>query len=780
MSSDRTKVPYQDPVSDPGQWQPQLFPTKPASDVTIERKDAHARSQGARRVNSQMCSAALSNSRKKPASSTSRMFPLPLLTQFNMAVAYSYVRNLEERVVQLEDRLGQLSSPSGHQATDAWDLNAHHSMKSAGIADSTGSDHRGALPGSQGSALESEVTNLSLDATADRYLGSSSGVSFARLTQAVLRRLKPDQYPFSFEVGQSDRVSGRNALDDSVLAEMPPRRSFYPQYPSCLPPKDRAYQLADYYWAHNHTLYPFLRKTWFMNLLGNMYSDQDHDLYSSPSWLYTMWMVFAIGSTCWSSIVPDASESESTHSYNQAMLYFYDALSIEGTSALDSMLLQITYSFFNRVGGNTWYLVGSAIRLAIGLGLHAPNASARELPMDVQEYRKRIFWSLYMADRVVSISLGRPLGIRDDDIEVDLFSAVDDECIFPDRILPQPQLRESDLTVPLHVLALRRIASQIFDQVYSNRNRHLPTVDQKDIFSGLHTQLLEWRRTMPFPLPQCRSLQIPHTCTSWYDYNYYLHLIMLYRPSPLCPVLTLEKVDLIANASAMAIRHIEVMHNEERYSYNWITLFNVFSVALTLIYSITAQPDSLPIYLRRSDALSDLDRASRVLGNFAQKFPTVARCRNIVQGVSQRLRTLINSAHTADTNSDSSNDGRPRYLMSPTLVSGIDTTTPEAAQKTEPTSFPSFVTGNPVFDEIQNQVSSADYMDPATVSPEFDGTMSSLSDSGLPPNFHLAATMAPYGDATAQFMAVGLGFSETTDMDLDQAFMNFLDGTLNH
>lgn len=696
-----------------------------------------------------------------------------------MVAAHSYVRDLEARVIQLEDHLSRLTSSRSHQATSATELNAYHSMKGAGSADSRRPDHRGALQGSPVNVLESEMTKLSLDATADRYLGSSSGVSFARLTQAVLRRLKPDQYPFSFEVAQSDRLSGRDALDDSELAEMPRQRSIYPHYPSCLPPKDRAYQLADYYWAHNHTLYPFLRKNWFMNLLGNMYSDQDHDLYSSPSWLYTMWMVFAIGSTCWSSIVPDACESESTHSYNQAMIYFYDALSIEGTSALDSMLLQITYSFFNRVGGNTWYLVGSAIRLAIGLGLHAPNASAKELPMDVQEYRKRIFWSLYMADRVVSISLGRPLGIRDDDIEVDLFSAVDDECIFPDKILPQPQLRESDLTVPLHVLALRKIASQIFDQVYSNRNRHLPTVDQEATFSRLHTQLLEWRRTMPFPLPQCRSLQIPHTSTSWYDYNYYLHLIMLYRPSPLCPVLTLEKVDLIANASAMAIRHIEVMHNEQRYSYNWITLFNVFSVALTLIYSITAQPDSLPIYLRRSDALSDLDRASRVLGNFAQKFPTVARCRNIVQGVSQRLRALMNSAHTSDTNSGPSSDGRPQYLIGATLVAGINSTTPEAAQKTEPTSFPSFVTGNPLFDEIQNRVSSVEYMEQSTVTPEYEGTMSSISDSGLPQNFHLAATMAPYGDATAQFMAAGLGFSETSDMDLDQAFMNFLDGTLN-
>lgn len=133
----------------------------------------------------------------------------------------------------------------------------------------------------------------------------------------------------------------------------------------------------------------------------------------------------------------------------------------------------------------------------------------------------------------------------------------------------------------------------------------------------------------------------------------------------------------------------------------------------------------------------------------------------------------MRSAHSSDANGD-----RPS-LMGPTLVSGINAATPQAVQKAEPTSFPSFVTGNPLFDEIQNRVSSVEYLEPSAGTPEYDGTMSSISDSGLPQNFHLAATMAPYGDATAQFMAVGLGFGEAADMDLDQAFMNFLDGTLN-
>jgi len=55
--------------------------------------------------------------------------------------------------------------------------------------------------------------------------------------------------------------------------------------------------------------------------------------------------------------------------------------------------------------------------MAIGMGLH--NVSTYHgLSQDVVERRKRIFWSIYMMDRVVSIALGRPFAIHDDDIDV--------------------------------------------------------------------------------------------------------------------------------------------------------------------------------------------------------------------------------------------------------------------------------------------------------------------------------------------------------------------------
>ncbi|KAK0659314.1 Protein STB5 [Lasiodiplodia hormozganensis] len=683
----------------------------------------------------------------------------------------SYVRGLEQRVAKLEAQLRDPSStsPSPPLLADQgrrWSALVHSDL-ATDTSSAAGRVSRASTKDDRGDHLASELKQLSLEATADRYLGSSSGVSFARLTQAVLRRLKPDQHPFSFEVTQHDAPPPNESLPATSSIESEPSAL---QYPACLPPQEQAFRLAEYYWSHTHTLYPFVRKVWFMERLKTMYAETDpQGLETSAPWLYTMWMVFAIGSTTWSAIVPDGTESESARFFNNAMTYFYGALSSGNMAALDALLLQVSYSFFNRVGSNTWYLVGSAIRLAVGMGLHtAPNDTTRQLPLDVQEYRKRLFWSLYMMDRVVSISLGRPFGIRDDDVEVGLFTEVDDENILPDSILPQPPLKASEMAVPLHLLALRRIAGEIFEQVYSNKNRYLPPADRDEILRGLHAKLVEWRRTMPFPLPQARILQVPHTSTAWYDLNYYTHLIMLYRPSPLCPVLTLEKVHLIAEASAMAIRQIEIMHHDQRYAFNWLNLFNVFTVTLTLIYSITAQPEALSAYLQRSDALKDLERASSVLGNFATKFPTALKCRAIVHDVSQRLRTHMGPDNVADSSGDT------LLLNASARGPGV----PPDGLHMDEISFPSFTTGNLSFDELQNQVAAGTGYSPGASSAVGDShnTTSAMSDSGLPPDFRLAATTTPFGDAAAQFMAAGIGTVETADMDLDEEFMNLLGG----
>lgn len=248
------------------------------------------------------------------------------------------MRRLQLRVKQLEQELKRYQSAiidatQAQQSADGpsigtstlvgqQDIPSHTpgGVSAAGFSQASPAELANAAAGTSPESLETGVQLLSLEAVAERYLGSSSGLTFARLTQAVLRRLKPDFEPFSFTDGSQDPPAAVLSTDDSDVSE-PAARSSEPP----LPLEQDAYRLAEFYWYHSHTLYPFLRKEWFMENLRRIYADPSDPLMMSHSWLYTMWMVFAIGSTSLSSLML-SNETESVQYWRNAMSHFDQTL----------------------------------------------------------------------------------------------------------------------------------------------------------------------------------------------------------------------------------------------------------------------------------------------------------------------------------------------------------------------------------------------------------------------------------------------------------------------
>ncbi|KAJ9144235.1 Zn(2)-C6 fungal-type DNA-binding domain [Pleurostoma richardsiae] len=512
------------------------------------------------------------------------------------------------------------------------------------------SPHR-ATPGS----LVEGLKLLSLEAAAERYLGSTSGVSFARLTQMVLQRLSPDRAEFVFR-GRHEEEEVRQdqpLIPDALNSIMNNFKNSLTAYPTLfgdfslsdifeppdvlasleLPEEAHLQHLVEFYFAHSHTLYPIINQLEFTAALRQIHQNPQDQLARSPLWLFRIWIVLAIGATAHCS-VSLMEESEPMLYYNKAMQYFELALGYGDMAALEVITLQVSYSFFNQLGPNTWFLVGLAARMAVGMGLHAA-CTYDSMPPDLAERRKRVFFSIYMMDRVVSMALGRPFALHDDDIDVTPFMDVD---ITPDGILrpPRNSLQPSTMAIPLHILSLRRLASKIAKQVYSKT----PQVgDRDEVTRCLHNELIEWRRSVPFPLPDIHP-SVPHSSTSWYDFNFYTHLAMLYRPSPLFPTLDQSRVKILADAAAMSIRQAINMHRQKRFAYNWLNLLSVFTAALSLIYAVTAQPDNLVSVLKETGAVGDLNLVLELFGTLSIKYPTVEKIRTMLQEVVTRYNEL--------------------------------------------------------------------------------------------------------------------------------------------
>jgi hypothetical protein len=96
----------------------------------------------------------------------------------------------------------------------------------------------------------------------------------------------------------------------------------------------------------------------------------------------------------------------------------------EGKSMLQSLLLMSLWYGGRNEQRNTWYYTGLALSLAQIMGLHRePEDSHPE-----QHLRRRLWWSLYIRDRLIALGTRHPMRIRDDDYEVSMLSRQDFDC----------------------------------------------------------------------------------------------------------------------------------------------------------------------------------------------------------------------------------------------------------------------------------------------------------------------------------------------------------------
>ncbi|KAL4898684.1 fungal-specific transcription factor domain-containing protein [Aspergillus ambiguus] len=76
-----------------------------------------------------------------------------------------------------------------------------------------------------------------------------------------------------------------------------------------------------------------------------------------------------------------------------------------------------------------WKMLSHAVRLGQDMGLHR-SPRKFHLPSDQQTIRRRVWWCLYVMDRLLSMNLGRPLAIEDADCDVEMPSTAETTASF--------------------------------------------------------------------------------------------------------------------------------------------------------------------------------------------------------------------------------------------------------------------------------------------------------------------------------------------------------------
>lgn len=310
------------------------------------------------------------------------------------------------------------------------------------------------------------------------YVGPASGISFLfRVQRRVPQTLQPPPATSIFTFGDAPLPD----LDVSLFV---------------IPRQEETKRLLDRYFDFAAPTHRYLDRAtieaWhqeFHDTAGCMTRGDD-----VPAKLAVLFMVFAQASL----YMPESNNGAPIAS-GMSVRYFLAAdrqLGKEkGRVRLASVQARLAQCFFllaqSRIN-HCWSLFGTTSQLVFAIGLHR-GKQANPLPgaqkADV-ECRRHVFWSAYTLDKYLAAALGRPRTFRDEDIDQELPSCVDDpnSPLGADRVQPTPG--QPLMRAAVAHIKLARILDGILRDLYPIRP--LSTKDRLALTSPYTIKLKKW------------------------------------------------------------------------------------------------------------------------------------------------------------------------------------------------------------------------------------------------------------------------------------------------
>ncbi|ODQ76443.1 hypothetical protein LIPSTDRAFT_44431, partial [Lipomyces starkeyi NRRL Y-11557] len=215
-----------------------------------------------------------------------------------------------------------------------------------------------------------------------------------------------------------------------------------------VPPKEDALLLVGAYFDSIHSWMPVVHWQTFLAQFEYLYAGGGDLSRVSPAWASTFFAILACGVRARALHGDRAREATSTgRAYIIASRVFTDLFNDAFTiDHCTSALLVAVFLVELNCTSAAWTWLAAAVRKAQDLGLHhelTPGSTAAGMSVIEIELRRRIWWALYVWDRILAAELGRPYLISDDDCDASFPTPVDCQCI-TDQPMPPPALSLSN------------------------------------------------------------------------------------------------------------------------------------------------------------------------------------------------------------------------------------------------------------------------------------------------------------------------------------------------
>ncbi|KZM26416.1 DNA binding [Ascochyta rabiei] len=259
-----------------------------------------------------------------------------------------------------------------------------------------------------------------------RFVGSASGIYFIRSVYGAIRGAHPSTTA-PIETPESDHVPG----EDDYLPSSNPNNSgriWRDEETTARSLSSVSFQeLVEWsgsYFANWHPFYPFLHAPSVLAYLERLPQSGGHTNDGASNFqmiILRSVMSISLADRRQSNVVNTAQYPADLvfQSYDDAMDCLQHVLSRPTTiqslqAAISVQLFLVSMLRLNAASR----LGGLVIRMALQLGLHRCPARFPSFSIAEKEHRQRIFWSLYAMDRFICQSMGLPLSLHDDDVDV--------------------------------------------------------------------------------------------------------------------------------------------------------------------------------------------------------------------------------------------------------------------------------------------------------------------------------------------------------------------------
>ncbi|KAL1392542.1 fungal-specific transcription factor domain-containing protein [Phyllosticta capitalensis] len=247
------------------------------------------------------------------------------------------------------------------------------------------------------------------------YIGDSATLSFLQLLRMMVENVVG---PSAFTVDPR-----RHKITETPFS-LPPNS----RHTHLLPDKRTAYILVDSFFINTHGVLQIFDQQTFTSSLERCYSDP---LTTEPSWLCLLNMVFAIGlmlatprrGTTEFAIIEKLHKEHAdlgevfylnAKGLNDPLYGFEDA----DFWSVQALALMSFYMLVKSKRNTAFALLGMAVRSAYALGLHREETMVI-FNSEEQTARRNLWRSLFVMDRFLSLGLGRPTAISEDDCSGD-------------------------------------------------------------------------------------------------------------------------------------------------------------------------------------------------------------------------------------------------------------------------------------------------------------------------------------------------------------------------